>query len=123
MESSGNDAVATGVSIVVMLFAFLIAVGLYIFTCYCFKRICEKCGRNPGVLIWIPIVQLVPLLELAGMAVWMIILFLIPIVNIVVGVMMWAKICQARGKSPWLVIMVFIPFVNIFFVPYLAFSE
>jgi uncharacterized membrane protein YhaH (DUF805 family) len=123
MESSGNDAVAAGVSIVVVLVALLVSIGLYIFTCYCFKRICEKCGKNPGILIWIPIVQLIPLLEVAGMAVWMIILLLIPIVNIVVGVMMWAKICQARGKSPWLVIMAFIPFVNIFFIPYLAFSE
>ena len=43
MESSGNDAVAAGVSIVVVLFAVLISIGLYIFTCYCFKRICEKC--------------------------------------------------------------------------------
>lgn len=123
MESSGNDAVAAGVSIVVVLVALLISIGLYIFTCYCFKRICEKCGKNPGILIWIPIVQLIPLLEVAGMAVWMIVLLLIPFVNIVVAVMMWAKICQARGKSPWLVIMVFIPIVNIFFVPYLAFSE
>jgi hypothetical protein len=44
-------------------------------------------------------------------------------VNVVVAVMMWAKICEARGKSPWLVVMLFIPFVNLVFVPYLAFSE
>jgi len=123
MESTNHDAVATGVSIVVILFSLVIAVGLYVFSCYCFKRICEKCGKNPGILVWIPIVQLIPLLEVAGMAVWMIILFFIPIVNIVIGVMMWAKICEARGKSPWLVIMLFIPVVNIVFVPYLAFSE
>jgi hypothetical protein len=123
MESNGNDAIAAGASILVLLIALAFAVGVYLFTCYCLKRICEKCGRNPGILIWIPIVQLVPLLELAGMAVWMIILFFIPIVNIVIGVMMWAKICEARGKSPWLVLMIFIPVVNIAFVPYLAFSE
>ena len=122
MESNGND-VAAGASIVAMLVVFAIALAIYLFTCYCCKRICEKCGKDPGILIWIPIVQLVPLLEIAGMAVWMIILFFIPFVNIVIGIMMWAKVCQARGKSPWLVLMMFIPIVNIAFIPYLAFSE
>jgi hypothetical protein len=123
MESSGNDAVATGVGLLAFAVIFVIAVAVYIFTCYCLKLICEKCGKQPGVLIWIPIVQLIPLLEIAGMAIWMIVLFFIPFVNLVVLVMMWAKICIARGKSPWLVILMFIPIVNLAFVPYLAFSE
>jgi hypothetical protein len=123
MESTGNDAVATGVGLIAFAVIFVIAVAVYIFACYCLKRICEKCGKQPGVLIWIPIVQLIPLLEVAGMAIWMIILFFIPFVNLVVLVMMWAKICIARGKSPWLVILMFIPIVNIVFIPYLAFSE
>jgi uncharacterized membrane protein YhaH (DUF805 family) len=74
-------------------------------------------------LVWIPIVQLIPLLQAARMQVWMILLFLIPIVNIVVGIVMWVKICVARGKSGWLVILLFIPIVNLIFIPYLAFSE
>jgi len=123
MESTSNDAFASGASVLVILFTLAIGLALYLFMCYCCKRICEKCGKDPGILIWIPIAQLVPMLQLAGMAIWMIVLFFIPIVNLVVGIMMWAKICQARGKSPWLVIMMFIPIVNIFFIPYLAFSE
>jgi len=106
-----------------ILFALLIGLVVYVFFCFCYKRICEKCGVTPGVLIWIPIVQLVPLLQTAKMPVWMIILFLIPLVNIVVFLMMWVKICQARGKSGWLVILLFIPIVNLIFIPYLAFSE
>ena len=31
--------------------------------------ICEKCGMNPGVLIWIPIVRVICLLQVAKMAV------------------------------------------------------
>ena len=106
-----------------ILFGLLIGLVVYVFFCFCYKRICEKCGVTPGVLIWIPIVQLVPLLQAAKMPVWMIILFLIPLVNIVVFLMMWVKICQARGKSGWLVILLFIPIVNLIFIPYLAFSE
>ena len=106
-----------------MLFVLLIGLVVYVFFCFCYKRICEKCGVNPGVLIWIPIVQLIPQLQAAKMPVWMILLFLIPLVNIVVFLMMWVKICQALGKTGWLVIMLFIPIVNLIFVPYLAFSE
>ncbi len=123
MNESANNAVATGMGVAMMLVVLVVALAFYVFFCYCAKRICEKCGVTPGVLIWIPIAQLVPLLEVAKMPVWMIILFFIPIANLVVIVMMWAKICIARGKSPWLVIMLFIPVVNIAFIPYLAFSE
>jgi len=123
MNETTNSAVATGMGLLAVGVILILCVALYVFYCFCLKKICEKCGNQPGVLIWIPIVQLIPLLQIAGMAVWMLILFFIPFVNLVVLVMMWAKVCSARGKSPWLVIMLFIPIVNIVFIPYLAFSE
>lgn len=123
MNDTGNTAATTAMSLGAMLFLLLLALALYVFFCFCCKRICEKCGVNPGVLIWIPIIQLVPLLEVAKLPVWMIILFLIPIVSLIVCVVMWVKICIARGKSGWLVILLFIPILNLIFIPYLAFSE
>jgi len=123
MTTAQNSGIETGLGVAMVLFIVALALGFYVFMCYCFKRICEKTGRKPGALIWIPIVHFIPLLQVAGMAEGMIILVLIPIVNIVVFVMMWAKICSALGKSPWLVIMIFVPLVNLVFVPYLAFSE
>lgn len=101
----------------------IVMVGIYVFVCYCLKIICEKAGHQPGVLIWIPVANLVPLLTVAKLPLWFIILFLIPLVNFVVGIILWVKICQARGKSGWLAIMLFIPVVNLIFIPYLAFSE
>jgi uncharacterized membrane protein YhaH (DUF805 family) len=106
------------------LLGFLITVGIYIFFCYCAKVVCEKCGQQPGVLIWIPILQGIPLLKAAGMAAWMLLLMLfVPVVNLVVFIMMWVKICQARHKSGWLVLLIFVPVADIVFLPYLAFSE
>ena len=126
MNDTGNTAAVAAMGLgmmVFVVFALLIGLAVYVFFCFCCKRICEKCGVNPGVLIWIPIVQLVPLLQAAKMPVWMIILYLIPIVSLIVCIVMWVKICQARGKSGWLVILLFIPIANIIFIPYLAFSE
>ena len=91
--------------------------------CYCLKRICEKCGAEPGLLIWIPIFNIIRMLQAGGLSGWLFILFFLPIVNFVMGLVMWAKICQARGKSAWLVILMFLPFVNILFLGYLAFSD
>jgi hypothetical protein len=123
MTETTQDTAGLVGSLFFLVFICVFALAFYVFGCYCLKRICEKTGHQPGILIWIPIVNIIPLLQVAGMALWMIVLFLIPFVNIIVGVMMWAKICTARGKSPWLVIMIFIPLVNLVFVPYLAFSE
>jgi hypothetical protein len=120
-DSTNNAAAAMGMGL--LLFMLVIGLAIYVFFCFCYKRICEKCGVTPGILIWIPIAQLIPLLQVAKMPVWMIILLLIPIVNLVILVMLFAKICIARGKSPWLVILMFIPIANLVFIPYLAFSE
>jgi hypothetical protein len=57
------------------------------------------------------------------MATWMIVLFLVPLVNIVAAAIMWAKICAALGKSPWLVVLLFIPLFNVAFIAYLALAN
>ncbi len=109
--------------IIILGLTLLIGLGLYLFFCFCCKRICEKTGQAPGALIWIPILQFIPLLRAAGMATWMFLLLLVPLVNVAVAVMMWVKICVACGKSPWLVILLFIPPINLIFFPYLAFAN
>jgi hypothetical protein len=120
-DNEGAALVGAGIGIAMLLVFLCIALGLYIFFCFCYKRICEKCGVTPGVLVWIPIVQLIPLLKAARMEVWMILLFLIPLVNFIIWIMMWLKICAARGKSGLLVIgVVLLPIV---FIPYLAFAD
>ena len=96
---------------------------VWLLGCYCLKRICEKCGAEPGILIWIPIFNLFPMLQAAGLSGWLILLFFVPLVNFVMALVMWVKICQARGKSALLVILLFVPFLNLLFIPYLAFSE
>ena len=116
-SSSGIGGLIAG------LVGFVFAVGIYIFACYCLKVICEKTGHQPGVLIWIPIANLIPLLTVAKLPIWFIILFFIPLVNLIVAIVLWVKICQARNKPGWMVILMFIPLVNLAFLPYLAFSE
>jgi hypothetical protein len=102
-------------------FSLLVFVAVYVAICYCLKQICQKCGKDPGVLIWIPIVNIIPMLELAGLPSWYIVLFLIPCVNFIMGFVLWIKVSEVRGKGAiWGIITALIPIVGI---PYLAFSD
>jgi hypothetical protein len=99
-------------------------VGLcYLFFCYCSMMICRKAHTSPGILVWVPVLQFIPLLRAAGMSgVWFL-AFLVPLVNVVAQVVWYVKIVQARGKGPLLVVWLLLPLTAPFAYLYLAFSE
>jgi hypothetical protein len=101
----------------------LVGLGIYFFACFCCKRICEKAGHEPGILIWIPIVQFIPLLEVAELPLWFIVLMIIPCVGIIAAVYMWWKICEARGKPGPLALLMLVPVANLGLILYLAFAD
>jgi hypothetical protein len=122
-DNNAHAAAGVLIGLGMSMFILVFLLAFYVFFCFCYKRICEKCGVTPGALIWIPFVHFIPLLQVAKMPVWTIILLFIPLVNVVWLIMLFAKLCIARGKSPWLVILMLIPVANLIFIPYLAFSE
>lgn len=101
----------------------LVSIVGYIFFSYCYKRICEKAGVDPGGIIWVPIAQFVPIFRAAGLNPWLLLLLFVPFVNFVMIIVLFAHLAQALGKSPWLAALVLVPIVNILLVPYLAFSS
>ena len=105
------------------LLSLLVSLAVYIFMCYCFKLICEKAGTDPGLLIWIPVLQFFPLLKASGLASWTFVLLLVPGVNVVFMIIMLVRLIKAIGRNPWLVLLLFVPVINVFFIPYLAFSN
>lgn len=112
-----------GGSPVVIFVMIIIYVIIYFFMCYCWKRICKKAGTETGILIWIPILQIFPILKAAGMPAWYFILLLIPFVNIIVSIILLINLLKKLGQNPVLVILFFIPFINIIYFLYLAFSK
>ena len=100
----------------------LAAIGFFVFFSYCMKLICDKANHDPGVLIWIPIVQMIPMARVAGLNPFLLLLYLVPLVNIVFALYHWSQVSKAIGKSPWLAVMLIIPLVNIAFLPLLAFT-
>lgn len=106
------------------LFALAIQVGIYLFFAYCLKVIADKTGHTENSWwAWIPIVQVLLMLQVAGKPLWWIVLLLIPLVNIVIGIIVMMAIAENRGKPSWVGLLVLIPFVNVLLLPYLAFSD
>jgi len=61
--------------------------------------------------------------KIAGKPGWWTILFFIPLVNIVLAIIVWMGIAEARGKPSWLGILMIIPVVNFAIPGILAFGN
>lgn len=96
---------------------------LYLGMCYCSMLICKKTGNEPGILVWLPIVQLFPLLRAANMSPVWFLAFLLPVFNIVAHIVWCVKIAAARGKSGLTAFFLWLPFTSLFAFLYLAFSS
>ena len=107
----------------VIAIAAMILLLMYLFHGYCCMRICQKAGKQPGVLVWLPFLQWVPMLRAASMSAWWSIAFFIPVLNLVAYFVWSAKIIEARHKTTPLMVLLLLPITNIFAFVYLALSE
>jgi len=83
-------------------------------------KVFTKAGQ-PGWAILVPIYNAYVMLKIAGKPGWWLILLLIPIVNIVIGIMALAGLASNFGKGGGFVVgLLFLPFV---FYPILAFGS
>lgn len=102
----------------------LIGLGIaaWLFHSYCCLLICQKAGSEPGPLIWVPVLQLLPLLKAASMSLWWFFAFLVPGINLIAQVVWFFKIAQARGKGLGMALLLVFPLTCPFAMLYLAFS-
>lgn len=119
-DHPARHAAALGGVLMIMLLMFL---AVYIYMALALQTIAQKTNTDNAWLAWIPIANIVLLLNIAGKPVWWIILFLIPIVNIVIGVLAWMGVAEARQKPNWWGILMIIPFVNLIVPGYLAWAD
>jgi hypothetical protein len=96
---------------------------LYLLYCYCNSLICRKAGGRPGLLIWVPVLQIFPMLRAAGMSGWWFLVFCLPVLNLLAQIVYSFKIVQARSKSVWVAVLLLLPVTSLFAFVYLAFSS
>jgi hypothetical protein len=63
------------------------------------------------------------MLNIAKKPIWWIVLCLIPLVNIVIFIIMWMGIAEARNKPSWWGVLMIVPVVSIIVPGYLAWSD
>lgn len=95
----------------------------YAYFAICLQFLAKKTNTLNGWFAWIPIANIFLMLNIAQKPLWWIILFLIPLVNIVIGIIIWMAISEKRGKPAWYGILLIVPIVGIFIPAYLAFSK
>lgn len=119
-------AVATGVLGItagIFLFIFLFWAAFYVYLAICLMKIAGKTGTGNRWFAWIPILNMILMLQVAKKPVWWIILMLIPLVNIVIAIIVWMAVAEAVGKPNWLGILMIVPVANVIIPGYLAFSK
>ena len=117
---SGAQAAVMGV---VFLFMFGIFIALYIYASLALQTIATKTNTENPWLAWIPIANFVLMLNIAKKPIWWIVLLLVPLVNVVIIIMVWMAIAEARNKPNWWGIMLIVPVVNLIVPGYLAWSD
>lgn len=98
----------------------IIYLAVIVFMIAAYWKIFEKAGK-PGWAAIIPIYNLVVLLEIVGKPVWWIILFLIPIVNIVIAIIVVNGLAKSFGKDVGFTIGLLL--LGIVFYPILGFGD
>ncbi|MCC7433448.1 MAG: hypothetical protein IT363_02100 [Methanoregulaceae archaeon] len=119
VQMEGNPIVAL-ITGVVGLFFWL---GLYIVMAVALMTIAKKTNTPNEWWAWVPILNVILMLQIAQLEIWYIVLLFIPCVNLFVAIYTWWKIAERRGKPGAIAILMVVPFIN-FFVPlYIAFSD
>ena len=119
-QSSGPPTAILGVMFLVF-GVFMLAV--YIYTSLALQTIATKTNTDNAWLAWIPIANIILMLNVAKKPIWWILLCLIPLVNLVIFIIVWMAIAEARNKPSWWGIMLIVPVVGIIVPGYLAWSD
>lgn len=116
------DAITPGSPLALYLMLGILA-AVHILVSTCFWLICRKTHIAPGPLVWVPVLQLIPLLRAANMPrIWFFVYF-VPVLNIIAQIVWSIKICKTRGKSPFVAFLLILPPTTLFAFLYLAFSR
>jgi len=106
-----------------MLVWLIFVLAIYAYFAICLMKIATKTNTPNGWFAWVPILNVILMLQIAKRPMWWIILVFIPLVNVIVSILIWMDIAVARGKPNWIGILMIVPIANVIVPGYLAFSN
>lgn len=120
---SSDGAVQTAIAGTMILIIVVFALAAYVYVSLALQTIATKTSTPNGWLAWIPIANIFLMLSVAKKPMWWFLLFLIPLVNIVIAIIVWMAVAEARHKPNWWGILTIVPGVNLVVPGYLAWSD
>jgi hypothetical protein len=118
--SGAAGAAMAGGFFLVMLVVFA---AFYVYFALALQTIAKKTNTENDWWAWIPILNILLMLNIAKKPAWWIILFFIPLVSIVIAIIVFMAIAEARNKPSWWGILMIVPVVNFIVPGYLAWAD
>ena len=122
-QSEGPGPAAALAGGAVMFVLLVICLAAYIYMSLALQTIANKTNTPNAWLAWIPIANIFLMLQIAKKPLWWFILCLVPLVNIIIIIMIWMGVAEARGKPSWWGILMIIPIANLIVPGYLAWAD
>ncbi len=124
-DDSSAAAGVAGIAAMGAMFLFMavIGIGIYVYFALAFVTIAKKTNTPDAWWGWVPILQAILMLNIAKKPLWWIILFFVPFVNIVIIIITFMGVAEARNKPNWWGILMIVPFVNLIVPGYLAWAD
>jgi hypothetical protein len=101
-------------------FMLVLWVGCYVYYGLAFMTIANKTGTENPWMAWVPILNMWLMVQIAQKEAWWMILFFVPIGNLVAMVVITMAIAERVGKPSWWGILTVVPVANLVVPGYLA---
>jgi hypothetical protein len=119
-EAAAGAAALMGGMFLILFFVLIV---LYVIMAISLMKIANRTNTPNAWFAWIPILNLILMLQISQRPMWWLVFFLVPFINIVgivLNFVIWVDIAKRLGKTAVMgVLAALIPFI---FMPYLAFS-
>jgi hypothetical protein len=117
------EAAGAAVIAVIVLFFLLFMGAVYAYFALALSTIARKTHTPNTWLAWIPIANLILMINIAQKPVWWILLLFVPFVNLAIMVIVWMGIAKARGRPDWWGLFILAPIANFILPGVLAWTD
>jgi len=119
--TDGSDAAAAAIGGGFFMIQMLFSIGFYVIMAIALMTIANKTGTPNSWMAWIPIANLVLMVQIAELEMWW---TLVVIVTCgLAGIYVWMKIAERRGKPSWAGLLIIVPCVGWIAPLWIAFSD
>jgi len=123
LAQDNNSIAAAGLGAGLIMIFLVFAAAFYVYMALALQTIADKTKTENSWLAWIPIANIVLMLNVAKKPIWWIVLFFIPVVNIIFIIIVWMAMAEARGKPSWWGILMIVPVANLITPGVLAWAD